>query len=90
MVSCYFVGYNERSQGFKFYYLKVRIFFKMGNAKFLKDIELGIGDKSKDFVFQEKFIPLPLVTINHDQAFIPSLGQQENPATQDNIKNDLD
>nr|KYP54272.1 Retrovirus-related Pol polyprotein from transposon TNT 1-94 [Cajanus cajan] len=35
-VSCYFVGYPERSRGHKFYNPTTRSFFKMGNARFLE------------------------------------------------------
>ncbi|RVW47053.1 Retrovirus-related Pol polyprotein from transposon TNT 1-94 [Vitis vinifera] len=40
-VSCYFVGYSERSRGFKFYDPSTRSFFEMGNAKFIEDVELS-------------------------------------------------
>ena len=36
-VSCYFVGYPERSKGYKFYDSSSRSFFETGNAKFIKD-----------------------------------------------------
>ena len=85
-VSCYFVGYSERSRGFKFYDPKVRTFFETGNAHFLEDIELGGRNKVEDFVFEEEVIPLPPVVINHDQVFIPSLGEMANPVPQDNIE----
>ncbi|RVX08106.1 Retrovirus-related Pol polyprotein from transposon TNT 1-94 [Vitis vinifera] len=40
-VSCYFVGYFERSRGFKFYDPSTRSFFETGNAKFIEDVELS-------------------------------------------------
>ncbi|RVW68066.1 Retrovirus-related Pol polyprotein from transposon TNT 1-94 [Vitis vinifera] len=40
-VSCYFVGYSERSRGFKFYDPSTRSFFETGNAKFIEDVELS-------------------------------------------------
>ncbi|RVW88213.1 Retrovirus-related Pol polyprotein from transposon TNT 1-94 [Vitis vinifera] len=40
-VSCYFVGYSERSRGFKFYDPSSRSFFEVGNAKFIEDVELS-------------------------------------------------
>ncbi|RVW70676.1 Retrovirus-related Pol polyprotein from transposon TNT 1-94 [Vitis vinifera] len=40
-VSCYFVGYSERSRGFKFYDPSIRSFFETGNAKFIEDVELS-------------------------------------------------
>ena len=36
-VSCYFVGYPERSKGYKFYDPSSRSFFETGNAKFIED-----------------------------------------------------
>ncbi|KAL6318588.1 hypothetical protein AAG906_000666 [Vitis piasezkii] len=36
-VSCYFVGYFERSNGFKFYDPSIRSFFEMSNAKFIEN-----------------------------------------------------
>ncbi|RVW67425.1 Retrovirus-related Pol polyprotein from transposon TNT 1-94 [Vitis vinifera] len=40
-MSCYFVGYSERSRGFKFYDPSSRSFFETGNAKFIEDVELS-------------------------------------------------
>ncbi|RVW28694.1 Retrovirus-related Pol polyprotein from transposon TNT 1-94 [Vitis vinifera] len=40
-MSCYFVGYSERSRGFKFYDPSTRSFFETGNAKFIEDVELS-------------------------------------------------
>ncbi|RVX19364.1 Retrovirus-related Pol polyprotein from transposon TNT 1-94 [Vitis vinifera] len=40
-MSCYFVGYSERSRGFKFYDSSTRFFFETGNAKFIEDVELS-------------------------------------------------
>ncbi|RDX63559.1 hypothetical protein CR513_58004, partial [Mucuna pruriens] len=38
-VSCYFMGYAEHSQGYKFYDLTSRSFFEMENARFLKEVD---------------------------------------------------
>ncbi|RVX07135.1 Retrovirus-related Pol polyprotein from transposon TNT 1-94 [Vitis vinifera] len=46
-VSCYFVGYSERSRGFKFYDPSTRSFFETGNAKFIEDVELSGRDIKK-------------------------------------------
>ncbi|RVW42708.1 Retrovirus-related Pol polyprotein from transposon TNT 1-94 [Vitis vinifera] len=40
-MSYYFVGYSERSKGFKFYDPSIRSFFEMGNAKFIENDELS-------------------------------------------------
>ncbi|RVW41773.1 Retrovirus-related Pol polyprotein from transposon TNT 1-94 [Vitis vinifera] len=39
-VSCYFVGYSERSRGFKFYDPSTRSLFETGNAKFIEDVDV--------------------------------------------------
>ena len=85
-VSCYFVGYPERSRGFKFYDPTTRTFFETGNARFLEEVEFVGGDKVKDIVFEEKFIPL-LVAIDNDQVQvpIPDIIQDANPAIQELI-----
>ena len=40
-ISCYFVGYAERSRGYKFYNPASRSIFKTENARFLEDVEFG-------------------------------------------------
>ena len=40
-ISCYFVGYAERSQGYKFYNPTLRSFLETGNARFLEEVEFG-------------------------------------------------
>ena len=50
-VSCYFVGYAESSQGFKFYNPTIRLFFEMGNARFFEDVEFGGEDNVRSVVF---------------------------------------
>ena len=86
-VSCYFVGYPERSRGFKFYDPTTRTFFETGNARFLEEIEFVGGDKVRDIVFEEKFIPLH-VAIDNDQAQvpIPDIVQDANPDILDNVQ----
>ncbi|KAJ9564656.1 hypothetical protein OSB04_000622 [Centaurea solstitialis] len=41
-ISCYFVGYPERSRGFKFYNPTTKSFFESGNARFLEDVLIPI------------------------------------------------
>lgn len=36
-VSCYFVGYSERSRGYKFYDLTSKVFFETNSVKFFED-----------------------------------------------------
>jgi transposase InsO family protein len=45
-VSCYFVGYAERSRGYKFYNPISRTIFETGNARFLEDVEFGGGEEA--------------------------------------------
>ena len=58
-VSCYFIGYSERSRGYKFYDPTTRSIFETGNAGFFEDVEFAGGDKYKDFVFEEEYIDIP-------------------------------
>ena len=39
MVSCYFIGYSERSKGYIFYDPTTKSIFKTGNARFFEDVE---------------------------------------------------
>ena len=78
-ISCYFVGYSERFRGFNFYDLTIRSFFETGNARFLEEVEFEREDKSRDIVFEEEFISLPIVAIDDDQELIPDIFQEANP-----------
>ena len=49
-VSCYFVGYPERSKGYKFYDPSSRSFFETGNAKFIED---SGSTQVKEIIFEE-------------------------------------
>ena len=69
-ISCYFVGYSERSRGFKFNDTTMRSFFETGNARFLEEVEFEGEDKSRDIVFEEEFISLPTVVIDDDHELI--------------------
>ena len=51
-LSCYFVGYSERSMGFKFYDPSSRSFFETGNARFLEDDEFDGEIRLKIFSFK--------------------------------------
>ena len=85
-ISCYFVGYSERSRGFRFYDLTIRTFFERRNARFLEEVEFVRGDKVRDIVFEEEFVSLPGIAIDNNQAHIPDNVQNANPEYQDNIK----
>ena len=74
-VSCYFIGYSERSRGYKFYDPTTKSIFESGNARFFEDVEFAGGDKVKDFVFEEEYIDIPIGAIGIDQDSIPDLVQ---------------
>ena len=69
-VSCYFVGYSERSRVFKFYDPSSKSFFEMGNAKFIEDVEYSGSVKLRDLVFEEEHVTVPTVAIENDQAIM--------------------
>ncbi|RVW79277.1 Retrovirus-related Pol polyprotein from transposon TNT 1-94 [Vitis vinifera] len=65
IVSCYFVGYFERSRGFKFYDPSTRSFFETGNAKFIEDVELSGREPLRNVVFEEESVSIPIITTGH-------------------------
>ena len=87
-VSSYFIGYSERSRGYKFYDPKLKTIFETGIATFFEDIEFGGRNKIRDIVFQEnldstfpvesELTPLPVVAFN-----IPSIDQIQDQEQQD-------
>ena len=62
IISCYFVGYAERSRGFKFYDPTIKSFFETGN---FEDVEIGGEDNIRSVGFEEE------QENNHDQVLIP-------------------
>ena len=64
-ISYYFVGYAERSWGYKFYNPTLRSFFETGNARFLEEIELGKEENIRNVVFEEEPV------IYSDQVLVP-------------------
>ena len=92
-VSCYFIGYSERSRGYKFYDPTARSIFETGNARFFEDVEFAGGDKVRDIVFQEEYVDIPTDLINIDpissidiyQEPIPEQGDEIEPPVQEAI-----
>ena len=84
-VSCYFIGYSERSRGYKFYDSTTKSIFKTGNAQFFEDVEFDRGDKDRDFAFEEEYVDIPTAVIDIDQAPIPDIVQEADP-NQNNIQ----
>ena len=67
-VSCYFIGYSERSRGYKFYDPTTKSIFETGNARFFEDVEFDEADKDRDFAFEEEYVDIPTAVIDIDQA----------------------
>ena len=44
MISSYFIGYFERSRGYKFYNFTLKTIFEIGIAWFFEDVEFGGGE----------------------------------------------
>ena len=84
-VSCYFIGYSERSRGYKFYDPTTKSIFETGNARFFEDVEFDGGDKDRDFAFEEEYVDIPTAVIDIDQAPIPDIVQEADPY-QNNIQ----
>ena len=84
-VSCYFIGYSERSRGYKFYDPTTKSIFEMGNTWFFEDDEFDGGDKDRDFAFEEEYVDIPTAVINIDHALIPDIVQEADP-NQNNIQ----
>ena len=85
MVSCYFIGYSERSKGYKFYDSTTKSIFETGNARFFEDVEFDGGDKDRDFAFEEEYVDIPTAVIDIDQIIIPDIVQDAYP-NQSNIQ----
>ena len=85
-ISCYFIGYSERSRGYKFYDPTIKAIFETGNARFFEDVEFVGGEKIMDFVFEEEHVEIPLIDFDNDQvrASIPDIVQEAIP-DQDNV-----
>ena len=84
-VSCYFIGYSERSRGYKFYDPTTKSNFETENARFFEDVEFDGGDKDRDFAFEEEYVDIPTAVIDIDQAPIPDIVQEADPI-QNNIQ----
>ena len=64
--SFYFVGYSERSRGYKFYDPTVKNVFKMGTVTILEDVEFRGRNKVRDIVFEDdESFSTPSITLDH-------------------------
>ena len=80
-VSCYFVGYSERSRGFKFYDPSTRPFFETGNAKFIEDVELSRRESLRKVVFEEESASIPIIATGHDHIMFDDTIRNVQPIT---------
>ena len=58
-VSNYFIGYSERSRGYKFYDPTIKSIFETENAIFFEDVEFRGRNKVRDIVFEEESVSIP-------------------------------
>ncbi|KAK0587420.1 hypothetical protein LWI29_022577 [Acer saccharum] len=85
-VSNYFIGYSERSRGYKLYDPTLRLIFETGTATFFEDVEFGGRHKVKDIVFEEESVSIPTIAFDNVQVSIPIIDQEANPDPQpDNV-----
>ena len=81
-MSCYFVGYSERSRGFKFYDPLTRFFFETGNAKFIEDVQLSGREPLRNVVFEEESVNIPIIATRHGHIMFDDTIQIIQPITQ--------
>jgi len=69
-ISSYFIGYSQRSRGYKFYDPILKTIFETGTATFFEDIEFGGKNQIRKFVLEEESvkIPEPIQTITFDEV----------------------
>ena len=82
-MSGYFIGYSERSRGYKFYDHTIKSIFETGSATFFEDVEFGgrnkvrdivfekeSGNKVRDIVFEEESVSIPTTVFDSVEASI--------------------
>ncbi|KAF7835913.1 Retrovirus-related Pol polyprotein from transposon TNT 1-94 [Senna tora] len=70
-VSCFFVGYSERSKGYKFYDASNHSFFETRNAKFIEDVGPSGSGNPREVTFEEEYLTIPsTVTVDIDQRYM--------------------
>ncbi|KAL5548640.1 hypothetical protein UlMin_003871 [Ulmus minor] len=84
-VSSYFIGYAERSRGFKFYDPAIRSIFETGIATFFEDVEFGGRNQARNIVFEEE--EGSTIAFDNVQVSLPIIDQEVNldPQPTDNI-----
>ena len=78
-MSSYFIGYSERSRGYKSYDPTLRSIFEMGTATFFEDVEFGGRNKVRDIVFEDESVSIPAIAFDNVQVSIPVIDQEANP-----------
>ena len=58
-----------------------RSFFKMGNAKFIEDVELSGRESLRKVVFEEESGSIPIITTGHGHIMIDDTIQNVQPIT---------
>ena len=81
-MSCYFVGYSERSRGFKFYDPSTRSLFETSNAKFIEDVELSGREPLKKVVFEEESASITIIATGHDHIMFDDTIRNVQPITE--------
>ena len=71
IMSSYFIGYSERSRGYKFYDPTIKSIFETENAISFEDVEFGGRNKVRDIVFEEESITIPTTAFDSVQSSIP-------------------
>nr|KAJ0189297.1 hypothetical protein LSAT_V11C800450030 [Lactuca sativa] len=84
-VSSYFIGYYERSRGYKFYDPATKSIFETGSATFFEYVEFGGENKVRDIVFEEESISIPTVTFDDTQINVPVGEEVIQEPQQDNV-----
>ncbi|RVW83994.1 Retrovirus-related Pol polyprotein from transposon TNT 1-94 [Vitis vinifera] len=82
IVSCYFVGYSERSRGFKFYNPSTKSFFETGNVKFIENVELSGREPLRKVVFEEESVSIPIIATRHGHIMFDDTIQNVQPITE--------
>ncbi|RVW19330.1 Retrovirus-related Pol polyprotein from transposon TNT 1-94 [Vitis vinifera] len=84
-VSSYFIGYAERSRGFKFYDPAIRSIFETGTATFFEDVEFGGRNQARNIDFEEE--EGSTIAFDNVQVSLPIIDQEVNldPQPTDNI-----
>ena len=85
-VSSYFIGYSERSRGYKFYDPTSRSIFETGCAKFFEDVEFEGRDKDRNIAFEEESIETSTTAFDNVPVYIPVIDQEVDTDPQDNVQ----